>query len=60
VYITVRFPTREARDERWRELRRAGRKHVIRTTTQEQDEVRLANGKRVPGEMVWLVKYPAS
>jgi hypothetical protein len=49
---------RFARDARYRDLKLAGHRHLIRSTTQRQDQVRLANGKMVEGEMVYLLSYP--
>jgi len=59
MMITESFPDREARDARWKELRDKGKWHILKTTTSKQDDVRLASGKMVDGEMDWQVKYPA-
>lgn len=55
--IVESWANRDDRDEQWRKLRKT-RAHVGRSTTSIQDDVRLANGYMVEGEMQYLVHYP--
>jgi hypothetical protein len=55
-FVVEEFADKESRDSRWHQLREKG-KTVSRGTEQRQEQVRLANGKMVDGEMVWVVRY---
>jgi hypothetical protein len=57
-FVVEQFTSKESRDSRWRSLRESGKAHVTRGTNQSQEQVRLAGGRMVEGEMVWEVRYP--